>query len=153
MFDMATHLRFPCIGLLRGPLHGPTCGLLAMDAARFADAREVFFVLARTISGISPDVQMQNSQYLSILRVVALRQAVVTIIDPASLWINARFDQRRSLGLRASLPARIALRSQAGPGLPSHVLRIEPLADSITEETLAKIVFDQRPDPLPPLWG
>ncbi len=82
---------------------------------------------------------------------VVAGQAVVTIIDPASLWINARFDQRRSLGLRASLPARIALRSQAGPGLPGHVLRIEPLADSITEETLAKIVFDQRPDPLPPL--
>ena len=35
--------------------------------------------------------------------------------------------------------------------MPGHVLRIEPLADSITEETLAKIVFDQRPDPLPPL--
>ena len=52
MFDMATHLRFPRIGLRRGPLHRPTCGLLAMDAARFADAREVFFVLGRTIRGI-----------------------------------------------------------------------------------------------------
>ena len=57
MFDMATHLRFPGIGLRRGALHWPTCGLLAMDAARFVDAREVFFVLGRTIRGISPDVR------------------------------------------------------------------------------------------------
>ena len=57
MFDMATHLRFPGIGLRRGPLHWPTCRLLAMDAARFADARELYFVLGRTIRGISPDVR------------------------------------------------------------------------------------------------
>ena len=57
IFDMATHLRFPGIGLRRGTLHRPTCGLPAIEAARFADAREVFFVLCRTIRGISPDVR------------------------------------------------------------------------------------------------
>ena len=57
IFDMATHLRFPGIGLRRSPLYQLTCGLLAMDAARFADARELYFVLGRTIRGISPDVR------------------------------------------------------------------------------------------------
>jgi hypothetical protein len=30
-------------------------------------------------------------------------------------------------------------------------LRVEPLADAVTEETLAKIVFDKIPDPMPPI--
>jgi len=31
------------------------------------------------------------------------------------------------------------------------VLRVEPLADAVTEETLVKVVFDPIPHPLPPL--
>ena len=31
------------------------------------------------------------------------------------------------------------------------MLRVEPRADAVTEETLAKIVFDALPTPLPPL--
>ncbi len=78
-------------------------------------------------------------------------QAVVEVIDPASLWINVRFDQLRAAGLQAGLPARIVLRSQAGQPLAGRVLRVEPLADAVTEEILAKVVFDALPAPLPPL--
>lgn len=78
-------------------------------------------------------------------------QAVVEVIDPASLWINVRFDQLRAAGLQAGLPARIMLRSQAGQPLAGRVLRVEPLADAVTEEILAKVVFDALPAPLPPL--
>lgn len=81
---------------------------------------------------------------------VVAGQAVVEIIDPASLWINVRFDQLRVSGLRAGLPVRIALRSRAGQELAGRVLRVEPLADAVTEETLAKVVFDGLPE-LPPL--
>jgi hypothetical protein len=31
------------------------------------------------------------------------------------------------------------------------VLRVEPVADAVTEETLAKVVFDKLPDVLPPV--
>lgn len=78
-------------------------------------------------------------------------QAVVELIDPASLWINVRFDQLRAAGLRADLPARITLRSQGAQEHNARVLRAEPLADAVTEETLAKVVFDTIPDPLPPI--
>ncbi len=70
-------------------------------------------------------------------------QAVVEIIDPSSLWINVRFDQLHSHRLRAGLPAAITLRSQAGGSLGGRVLRVEPVADAVTEETLAKVAFDQ----------
>ncbi len=75
-------------------------------------------------------------------------QAVVELIDPQSLWINVRFDQIHARGLAAKLSAQIVLRTQTGE-LAGRVLRVEPLADAVTEEILAKVVFDQIPEPLP----
>lgn len=78
-------------------------------------------------------------------------QSVVEVIAPNSLWINVRFDQVSASGLAAGLPARIVLRSRSGQVLNGRVLRVEPMADAITEETLAKVVFDAAPEPLPPV--
>lgn len=78
-------------------------------------------------------------------------QAVVEVVEPGSIWINVRFDQQRALGLRAELPAQIVLRSQAGEPRAGRVSRIEPHADTVTEEVLAKVAFHQRPQTLPPI--
>lgn len=78
-------------------------------------------------------------------------QAVVEVIDPKSLWINVRFDQISASGLAGGLTARIVLRSRNGQTLKGRVLRVEPKADAVTEETLAKVVFDTIPHPLPPV--
>lgn len=82
---------------------------------------------------------------------VVAGQPVIELIDPRRLWINARLDQVSATGLAAELPARIVLRSRSGQPLNGHVLRIEPVADAVTEETLAKVVFDVLPAPLPPV--
>jgi len=82
---------------------------------------------------------------------VVAGQSVVEVIDPQSLWIHVRFDQNSATGLTADLPAKITLRSRNGQSLKGGVLRVEPLADPVTEEILAKIVFDDLPDPLPPI--
>lgn len=78
-------------------------------------------------------------------------QAVIELIDPHSLWINARFDQLGAQGLAAGLPAQVTLRSRSGQTWAAQVLWDEPLADAVTEETLAKVVFKTLPQPLPPL--
>ena len=79
-------------------------------------------------------------------------QTVVEVIDPNSLWVNVRFDQISATGLAGDLPASITLRSRKGEqALLGRVLRVEPKADAVTEELLAKIVFDDLPDPLPPI--
>jgi RND family efflux transporter MFP subunit len=78
-------------------------------------------------------------------------QAVVELIDPQSLWVNVRFDQVSASGLAADLPASIVLRSRNGRSLKGRVLRVEPKADAVTEEMLAKVIFDEVPSPLPPL--
>lgn len=82
---------------------------------------------------------------------VVAGQAVVEVIDPTGLWIDTRFDQISADGLAAGLPARITLRSRQSQVLAGRVMRIEPRADAVTEETLAKIIFDTPPTPLPPL--
>jgi multidrug efflux pump subunit AcrA (membrane-fusion protein) len=82
---------------------------------------------------------------------VVAGQAVVEVIDPASLWVNVRFDQLRASGLRAALPATIVLRSQARQKMAGRVERVEPRADAVTEEALAKVVFDNAPESLPPV--
>lgn len=78
-------------------------------------------------------------------------EAVLEMIDPASLWIHLRLNQLESHGLRPGLPARITLRSRPGHALKGRVLRIEPLADAVTEELLCKVVFETSPTPLPPI--
>lgn len=76
-------------------------------------------------------------------------QAVIEVIDPKSLWINVRFDQISATGLAADLPALITLRSRKEQQLTGRVARMEPKADAVTEEILAKIVFDTLPSALP----
>lgn len=82
---------------------------------------------------------------------VVAGEAVLEIIDPTSLWIDTRFDQISANGLAAGLPARVMLRSRGRESLPGRVLRVEPQADDVTEETLAKVVFDEVLPALPPV--
>ncbi len=65
--------------------------------------------------------------------------------QPGSLWVTTRFDQARATGLAEGLPALIRLRSAPERALPGKVLRIEPVADSVTEERIAQIGFDAPP--------
>ncbi len=76
---------------------------------------------------------------------VVAGQAVMRLIDPASVWIRLRLDQSRSAGLATGLPASIVLRSAAGQATPGKVVRVEMLSDSITEERSALVVFDSLP--------
>jgi len=80
---------------------------------------------------------------------VVAGQMVIEIIDPLSLWVNVRFDQGNATGLQAGLPATVTLRSRHGATVTGRVQRVEPRADAVTEETLAKIMFAIPPTPLP----
>jgi HlyD family secretion protein len=76
---------------------------------------------------------------------VVAGQAVMQVIDPASLWLRVRIDQGRSQGLAIGLPAQIALRSHPGEKLAGRVERVDWIGDSVTEERIANIVFDNVP--------
>ena len=72
-------------------------------------------------------------------------QSVLKLIEPSSLWVKVRLDQGRSRGLAAGQAASIALRSNPGMLLTGKVVRIEPVSDSVTEERITLITFDQIP--------
>jgi len=72
-------------------------------------------------------------------------QAVIRLIEPDSLWVKVRFDQGRSRGLAVGQATRITLRSNPGQPLAGKVARIEPLSDSVTEERIALVSFEQMP--------
>ncbi len=74
---------------------------------------------------------------------VVAGQAVVRVVDPQSLWIRVRFDQGRSGGLAAGLEASIVLRSDPARPLAGTVVRVEPVADSVTEESVAMVGFER----------
>ncbi|MBR9981515.1 MAG: efflux RND transporter periplasmic adaptor subunit, partial [Desulfatitalea sp.] len=121
------------------------------EMARIAAEREGLIQQRDNLRLMSPVdglVTVRNAEPGS---TVVAGQAVVEMIDPASAWINVRFDQVGATGLEAGLPAQIVLRSRDGAGLAGRVLRVEPLADAVTEELLAKVVFDPRPPALPPI--
>ena len=76
---------------------------------------------------------------------VVAGQGVLKLVDPASLWVKARFDQGRSAGLVTGLAAEIVLRSRAASVLPGKVARVELQGDNVTEERVAHISFDALP--------
>lgn len=80
---------------------------------------------------------------------VVAGQPVLEIINPSDIWLNVRFDQIHATGLNSGLKAHIKLRSKSNQELLGEIYRVEPIADAVTEEFLAKITFDDLPEPLP----
>lgn len=76
-------------------------------------------------------------------------QTVFELIDPRQLWIDVRFDQAGSMLLATQQPTQIILRSQELQPHSGYVARLEWLADSVTEERRAKVMFTQQPNPAP----
>jgi RND family efflux transporter MFP subunit len=121
------------------------------DVARARSDREALITQRGNLRLIAPVDGLVSSRDADPGTTVVAGQAVVEVIDPESLWLNVRFDQISAAGLAAGLPARIVLRSRSGHVLAGRLLRVEPKADAVTEEMLAKASFDLPPDPLPPL--
>ena len=73
---------------------------------------------------------------------VVAGQAVLRLIDPASLWVKARIDQGRSAGIAVGQSVEIRLRSRAQQTFAGKVARIDANSDSVTEERLVAVTFD-----------
>jgi HlyD family secretion protein len=76
---------------------------------------------------------------------VVAGQAVLRLIDPASLWVKVRLDQGRSARAWPRVCRRIVLRSNPGRAAGRPVARVETMSDSVTEERVAQVAFDELP--------
>lgn len=82
---------------------------------------------------------------------VVAGQSVLDVMAADGAWVHVRFDQASAHGLAPGLPAQVTLRSSAGERLPARVARVEPVADAVTEELLAKLAFEPALPAPPPI--
>lgn len=121
------------------------------DVARARADRDALIAQRNNLRLISPVGGLVAVRDADPGTTIVAGQAVVEVVDPRSLWVNVRFDQISASRLAEGLSASIVLRSRKGQPLQGRVLRVEPMADAITEETLAKVTFKSQPEPLPPV--
>jgi RND family efflux transporter MFP subunit len=112
---------------------------------------EAMIAQRKSLNLIAPADGIVSTRHADPGTTIVAGQSVVEIIDPDSLWINVRFDQISAMGLEGGLPAQVVLRSHGDQVSLGRVLRVELNADAVTEEILAKVVFDIIPKPLPPI--
>lgn len=125
-----------------------TLNAVRQESAAVSAERDALIAQRTNLSLIAPVDGLVAVRHADPGTTLVAGQAVVDLIDPQSLWVNVRFDQIQVQGLSATLAAQIVLRTQEGE-LTGRVLRVEPLADAVTEEMLAKVTFDHIPEPLP----
>ena len=100
---------------------------------------------------LAPNDGLVTARLADAVTTVVAGQAVITTVDSQQLWVNVRFDQVNAAGLAVGLPATIELRSAPDSVYMGQVLRVEPVADVVTEEMLAKVLFESMPQQLPPI--
>ena len=126
------------------------------EAARAELARagaELKGLLARRedLKLVSPVEGLVASREAELGSAVVAGQTVFQIADTQELRVAVRFDQSMASGLKSGLAAEIVLRSRAGEIFAGRILRVEPIADPVTEELMAKVVFERTPGTIPPL--
>ena len=117
----------------------------AQDATRLQAERAALAQQRGNLRLVAPALAVVATREAEAGSTVVAGQAVLRLVDPASLWVKLRVDQGRSAGLAPGLVARIALRSRPGEMAQGRVARVELLADSVTEERLAMVAFDTLP--------
>lgn len=115
------------------------------DLARQTAERSALAQQRGNMRLLAPADGVVTSRDAEVGTTVVAGQPVLRLIDPASLWVKLRVDQGRSAGLMPGLKASIVLRSRPNAPLGGQVARVEMLADSVTEERIAQVAFQQPP--------
>ncbi len=117
----------------------------AQDVPRLQAERAALLQQRGNLRLLAPAAAVVSTREAEAGSTVVAGQAVLRLIDPASLWVRLRVDQGRSAGLAPGLAARITLRSQPGRTLAGRVERVELVADAVTEERIAMVAFEAPP--------
>ncbi len=112
-----------------------------LDQARVnADASGVGKLRAQTRL-LSPVAGIVTARLAEPGATVVAGQSVIQVVDPASLWVKTRIEQKQAGLIRSGQNADIVLRSQPQTAIPGTVKRIELLGDTITEERMVDVAF------------
>lgn len=115
------------------------------DMSRLKAEREGLVRQQQSLRLVAPVDGIVTSRDAEAGTTVVAGQAVLKLADPQSLWVRTRLDQGRSAGLAEGVAAEIVLRSRPSKRFAGKVARLEPLSDSVTEERIAQVSFDELP--------
>jgi RND family efflux transporter MFP subunit len=124
---------------------------ITADASRLQAEHDALLSQRDNLALLSPIDGLVISRQADPGTTLVAGQAALELMAADGAWVHARFDQATALGLAQGLPAEVTLRSAPGTPLPARVARIEPVADAITEELLAKLAFDPALASPPPI--
>ncbi|MEW6689854.1 MAG: efflux RND transporter periplasmic adaptor subunit, partial [Pseudomonadota bacterium] len=115
------------------------------DAARLESERGAAAKQLANLRLVSPADGVVVARRAEPGTTVVAGQAVIRLVDPASIWVRARIDQARAGGLAAGDRAEIVLRSAQGRALAGRVARIDIESDAVTEERIVHLEFAAPP--------
>lgn len=139
--------------MLDGKLHEKNAAAAAEEAATasLASARLERSKVHADASGInklraqirllSPVDGVVTSRLAEPGSTVVAGQMVIQVIDPCSMWVKTRIDQKQVAPIQAGMPTQIQLRSQPNTSLPGIVNRIDLIGDAVTEERIVNVSF------------
>jgi HlyD family secretion protein len=139
--------------MLDGKLHEKNAAAAAEEAATaslasarlerskvHADANGISKLRAQ-IRLISPVDGLVTSRLAEPGTTVVAGQTIIQVIDPNSMWIKTRVDQKQIGPIQAGLPALIQLRSQPNIAMSGVINRIDLVGDAIAEERIVNVAF------------
>ena len=124
---------------------------VAADAARLQAELDALQSQRGNLMLVSPIDGLVISRQADPGTTLVAGQAALDIMAADDAWVHARFDQATAIGLARGLPVEVTLRSAPGQVLPARIARVEPVADAVTEELLAKIAFEPALAAPPPI--
>lgn len=95
---------------------------------------------------VSPVDGIVSARWIEPGTTVVAGQAVLQVIDPATLWVRARVDQSQAGAVRTGQPAEIVLRSDAKRTLRGEVRRVDLVSDAVAEERIVNVGFAAAPE-------
>ncbi len=72
---------------------------------------------------------------------------ILKMVDPTTLWVGTKIDERVSAQVKQGQSATIRLRSQPEKTYLGKVKRIDAITDPVTLERKINVSFDQLPQP------
>ncbi len=123
-----------------------------VDAARGGiDAAQARLALERAILDKSvltaPYDGMVIERSRELGSAVAPGTIVLSLADPATIWVTAYVDESLAGRLAVGQAADITLRSQPGRSFPGRVARIDLENDRVSEERRVQVAFQSIPSP------
>ncbi|MBU1668070.1 efflux RND transporter periplasmic adaptor subunit [bacterium] len=125
--------------------------------AQIASAKEVMVMAQKSVDALLEKMKRLNvyapvdgyviSREAEVAQTILPSQAILKIVDPKTLWIVTKIDERISEQIKLNQKATIFLRSQPNKKYTGFVKRMDAISDAVTLEREVNIAFDTLPEP------